>query len=933
MSSSSSSQPSVPPPPFIGPYPVDRELGRGGMGVVYLARDPKLGRQVAIKVLPDAFTEDPVRLSRFEREARTLAAMNNRHIAMIFGLEQAPSPSGGVQQLLILEYVPGVSLSQRLSRGPLSVDESLRTCVQICEGLEAAHDQGVIHRDLKPDNVRVTPEGLVKVLDFGLATTTRDQTLGETTTTAGGSALTVQGMVMGTPGYMSPEQARGLATDRRTDIWSFACVLFECLTGAKAFWGDTVTDALAAILDREPDYSLLPQRTPNRVRDLLRRCLIKDPRRRMRDIGDARLELEDVLSTPQSGWYKAAESAIPTRSRLVARLTMPLIGPGGAPLSIAPSHRANLAVAPDGSSVLLVSGRAGAAQLFLRRMDAPEAALVPGAQGADAPIFSPDAQRAAFFEGGKLKVVSLSGGLPMPLASAPRHQGAAWGDDGNIYFIPEFGKGLFRVSPTGGAPEQVAAPDASLNERAFLAPEILPGSRHALVTVSSGSALDYALITAIDLRSGQRRPLVHGGCNPRLAPTGHLVFSRAANLLAVAFDPDRLDVFGQPAVIESGILAHAQGGGMQAAFGIDGTLALAPGSVFQPGADLLIAERDAEPRQLGVERRAFTALAAGASGTRLLVQISGAGDQLWMFDLARPADAPIRVGSGDASCPVLSPDAARVAYRTYAALPGGAAPRTQIVIQPADALAASPQSVAIPSEFELATLTPCSFCDRAEGGRVLAIVAQRPAGPIVLLAAKADDPRSVRVLGEIDAPAMSIDVSPDGRFVAYAAEVSGRTEVFVQPLAPGGTAARKQASGEGGWCPMWSSTGGELFFRSDAGAIAVRVAVEPALMVGRPRLLTKLPPDSSPRDQRSTAQLRDGQQFLALRASEDAPSVSTLSVALNWFEELRKRCPVPERSPIAAPPPRTASYSASRPGMATQVTSDSAAMRPPPKTQ
>lgn len=926
-----------PPPPSIGPYPVERELGRGGMGVVYLARDPKLGRQVAIKVLPAAFTQDPVRLSRFEREARTLAAMNNRHIAMIFGLEQAPStdPSvAGLQQLLVLEYVPGYALSQRLARGPMPIDESLRVCVQIAEGLEAAHDQGVIHRDLKPDNVRVTPEGLVKVLDFGLATTTRDTGLGETTT-AGGSALTVQGMVMGTPGYMSPEQARGMPTDRRTDIWSFACVLFECLTGAKAFWGDTVTDALAAILDREPDYSLLPQRTPTRIRDLLKRSLVKDPRRRLRDIGDARLELEDVLAQPQSGWYKPSDPSSPARSRLIARLSMPLLapgpGPGGAstPLVLATSARSSIAIAPDASAVAIVAGRP-TPQIYVRRLESTEARLLPGTHNADAPVFSPDAQRIAFFEGGKLKAVSLSGGLPMVLAPAPRHQGAAWSEDGNIYFIPEPSKGLFRVPALGGTPEQVAAPDLAHNERAFIAPEVLPGNRHVLVTALAGASLDDALITAIDLRTAQRRPLVHGGCNPRLAPSGHLIFSRGANLLAVAFDPDKLDIFGQPVIVEQGVLAHAQGGGVQCAFGLDGSLVFAPGAVWQPGSELFLHDRDAQSRPAGAERRSFVALAASSDGSRLLAHTAGAGDELWLYSTGAWTAPPVRIAAGEIASPVLSADGLLAAYRT------SSASRAQIVLHRTDSPATPPTPVVIPAEFTAADLQPCTFCPRATPAPLLAIAARGPGVPdghVAVLGVSPIDPRATRLLAIIEASALAIDLSPDARHVAYVLDVAGRPEVFVQPLTPGATGARKQASLEGGTSPSWSSTGGELFFRSPSGVIAVRVAVEPALMVGRPRVIAPLAPDTSALDARQFAQLADAQQFVTLHSTDDAPNISTLNVAINWFEELRRRCPVPERASIAPPPPRTASYSANRPGMPTQVTGDSAAIRPPTRTQ
>lgn len=911
------------------------------MGVVYLAKDPRLGRQVAIKVLPEAFTQDPTRLSRFEREARTLAALNNRHIAMIFGLEQAQTPAGP-QQLLILEYVPGVSLGQRLSRGPLPIDEAMRLCVQIAEGLEAAHDQGVVHRDLKPDNVRVTPEGLVKVLDFGLATTTREGVLGDTGTTAGVSGLTVQGMVMGTPGYMSPEQARGLATDRRTDIWSFACVLFECLTGAKAFWGDTVTDALAAIIDREPDYNLLPPRTPTRVRELLKRSLVKDPRRRLRDIGDARLELEDVLAMPASGWHRTADQPVSeTRPRSVSRLSLPLVSPQGE-LTLAPSGRSSLSFSGDGVQMVFAAGHP-VSQLYVRRLDTHEARPIPGTQNADAPIFSPDAQRAAYFEGGQLKCLSLSGGLGVPLAPAPKHQGASWGDDGLIYFIPEPTKGLYRVSPLGGPPELVAGPDAGLNERAMLAPEVLPGSRHALVTVLPGSGFEDALITAIDLRTGQRRPLVHGGCNPRLAPSGHLVFTRGSTFLAVAFDPERLDIFGQPVVLKQGVLAHAQGGGSQFAFSCDGTLVYAPGGVWQPGADLLVADRDAPWRPFTPERMPLVALASASMGSRLVTQVSsaGRGPSMYLSDLSNQTAAPIPLATpGDASCPVLSSDGTLLAFVAN----HNGQPHAHVLRL--DVPGSSAQVVLPPPGMVPASVTPRAFCDRAGGtslgvgvgfgGRALALTAADAGGQQSVLIAPADDPRSPRVLGVLEGVSASgvIDISPDARLAAFTMDVAGKPGVFVQPVGPGGQALRKQPSAETAWCPTWTGTGGELVFCTETGPVAVRVAIEPALMLGRPRPLAQSPAILPTSLARTFAISRDAQLFVAIRPCDDAPSVQSLCVVVNWFDDLRQRCPTPERTPSpqsAAPTQRPSSYPAGQhganKGMATQVTSDSATLR------
>lgn len=901
-------QPSI--PASIGPYPIERELGRGGMGVVYLARDPRLNRPIAIKVLPEEVARDPMRLSRFEREARTLAALNHKNVGLIYGLEQV-----GEQRLLVLEFVPGTTLTGRLTRGPMSLDEAFRVCVQVAEGLEAAHERDVVHRDLKPDNLKITPEGTVKILDFGLATTRQSETaLSESATLAGGSSgpLTQQGMVMGTPGYMSPEQARGVAMDKRTDIWAFGCVLFECLSGTRAFNGLTASDMLVAVIEREPDFNALPARTPGRIRELLRKCLIKDSRRRLRDIGDARNELEDVLSQPQSGWYRAATGAGggAERPRVVTRLNMST-GENG----VANAGRSSVALSPDGQVVAFIAGHPPQTQMFVRRLDNPEPLAIPGTAGAEAPFFSPDGHKIAFFEGGKLKRVSLTGGAPTVLAAAPRPQGGCWAEGDFIYFIPDWGKGLVRVPGAGGAVEVVAEPDLANGEAALLCPEVLPTGNAALVAVWTGAGFDAAVIVAIDLRTGQRRPLVQGGMNPRFASSGHLVFTRIGGgtgaLLAVAFDPERLEVFGQPMPIEDRMLGSALGGAVHFDVGGDGTLVYAPGAVWEPRHALLNVERSAAVIAAGEEsaaqamvseQRSFVAPAVSPDGTRLAVQVQGTSDHLYLYDLGRAGTATRLTFQGDNATPVWFPDGARLAFASnvngqqelYAIAADGAG-TPELLFSPArvtgGAVGGSP--------------SPCGF---TRDGKHLLFTLTRPQGGAEIWMVSVGDPASARPVVQTSRNAWGATASPDGRFVAFACDETGREEVYIQqiPVAGGAggagatMAGRRQVTpeatggGGGGTAPLFlPGAGGELAYRSGHQVVAVRVATEPNFMVGRPRVLAQLSFLPATLHARNYDAMPDGQRFVVARAEEDRSRVTQLNVVLNWMDDLRRRVPVP----------------------------------------
>lgn len=913
-------------PRLIGQYPIERELGRGGMGVVYLARDRRLDRLVAVKVLPRDFARDPMRLARFEREARSLAALNHPNVASIYSIETATD-----ETILVLEYVPGRTLSDVLVRGPMAIDEAMRMCLQIAEGIEAAHERSVVHRDLKPDNVRVTPDGVAKILDFGLATGGRGDEEGpapvssvsETATTnlggvgPGGQMLTQYGMVMGTPGYMSPEQARGMTVDKRTDIWAFGCILFEVLTGTKAFHGETTSDCIAAVIDKEPDWSLLPVTTPNRLRELLRKCLTKDPRRRLRDIGDARIDLDDVLTQPLSGMYRAAsaDGFGPTRSRVVARMTLKL--PENLPL--ANTARSSLAIAPDGSSVAYISGRAPDASIALRRMEELEARLIPGTQGAEQPFYSPDSQKLAFFAGGRMRRVPLSGGVPTVIVPAPRPQGATWDATDRVFFVPDWQAGIVRVpasgvaapggasAAVGGEMESIARPDISQGQMAILSPDLLPGGRTALASIWTGSSYDEALIAAIDLRTGLVRPLIQSGANPRFAMSGHIVFTRRNTVHAVAFDPDRLEIFGQSQPILDGVLANALGGGVQFAFNADGTLVYAPGPMFEPEASMLVAMRAgmpgaAEPHPLIAERRPFVSPTVSHDARRLAVQVQGPTDHIWVYDLER-GGSPLRLTfDGDNAAPVWFPDNRRVAFASKLA------DRQEIRVVSIDASAGAGGGAGARVLVSSAhNPVPCCV---SPDGEVLVYTQSRPHGGCELWGVRAGEAggaggqatASCIVQGGGGAGnAWGASISPDGRFIAFVSDQTGRPEVYIQPMAFGsggsGTGAQRwQVSRDGGVAPRWSHAGGELTYRTGDSLIAVRIAIEPSFMVGRPRPMLEGRFVEATMTAANYDVFPDGDRIVVMRRAEEPAPARELCVVLNWFAELARRVPVPQIS-------------------------------------
>ncbi|MGH9776860.1 MAG: protein kinase domain-containing protein, partial [Candidatus Acidiferrales bacterium] len=672
----------------IAHYKVTEKLGAGGMGEVYRARDERLGRDVALKVLPETFASDPSRLERFRREAHLLASLSHPNIAAIHGLEEA----GGVR-CLVLELVEGETLEEKIARGPLPLEEALGIARQTADALEAAHEKGVIHRDLKPGNVKVTPGGQVKLLDFGLAKAFEgDQpaaTLGTSPTLT--AAATRAGVILGTAAYMSPEQARAKAVDRRADIWAFGVVLFEMLTGEQAFPGETVSDTLAALLKTEPDWSALPADTPAQVLRLLRRCLQKDPKQRLQSIADARLDIEEALAAPAAlevvgvpavrplpAWRRAFPwTAGLVAGALIAGAGLLLLRPAaeppqisrfavtlGADQTIALSELPTVAISPDGTRVALVLSRGGTPQIFIRTLDELEPKPLAGTDGAEGPFFSPDGRWLGFFAEGKLKKISLSGGAPFSLCDAPRPRGGVWAADDTIFFAPDTEIGLYRVSAAGGAPEPATQLDLARNERTHRWPFLLPGARVVLATINTVENPDNfepAQVAAFNLATGEKKILVEGGYMAAYSPTGHLIYSRAGTLLAAPFDLAHLEITGAPVPVVEGVTAMRETGSASYALSRNGHLVYAPGGLSAADRYLVWVDRQGKEQILPAEAKAFDEPRIAPDGRRIALSISDPNYTVWTYDPGRNVVSRLTFGL-ITSAPLWTPDGKRIVF-------------------------------------------------------------------------------------------------------------------------------------------------------------------------------------------------------------------------------------------------------------------------------
>ena len=923
------------PGAMVGPYRIDRLIGAGGMGEVYRARDTKLGRDVAIKILPDAFTADPDRLARFEREARVLATLNHPHIGAIYGFEESdPSPGAGhaAVRALVLELVEGETLAERIAKGSgardrgsgLPVVDALEIARQIAEALEAAHEKGIVHRDLKPANVKVTPDGVVKVLDFGLAKASTGDAPGPDLSQSPTVTATAarEGAIMGTPAYMSPEQARGQAVDKRTDIWAFGCVLYEMLTGRSAFAGNTISDTIAAILDREPDLAALPKKTPAPIAKLLQRCLEKDPKRRVPDIAVARFELDEALTGPAAATVlppdrplRMWQQPLPLVSGIVVLLGVTLFGfwalirpspprvvrltvtlSGATALDIGGSIP-NVAISSDGTRLAYVG--AGAQGIVVRALNELQPTTLPGLGAPEGLFFSPDGQWIGFFDvdgPGTLKKVAATGGPPVTVSrfnGNPR--GASWSTDDSIIFAVDFPLGLLRVRAAGGEPEVLTTPNRDQGELAHWWPEVLPGGHAVLFTITTAGGEQVALL---DLATREQKILIRGGIHARYVSTGHLVYSVAGALRAVAFDLGRLEVVGPPVPVLEQVMTSPLGAAYMS-LSHDGTLVYVPGGVQGSFSTLVWVDRRGREEPLETPQRAYWYPRLSPDGTRVALDIRDQEQDIWIWDLAREALTRFTFDPGPDSHPVWTPDGRRVVFRSQRAgndnLFWQAADGTGAVEQLTEspnihfASAFSPNGTRLVFREETATTGSDLMVLALEGGRR----AQPPSPGVGRSGRSATS--DVRPLVQTTFNELNGEISPDGRWLTYQSNESGQNEIYVRPF-PDTDRGRWQISTGGGTRPLWARSGKELFYLGPSGAVmSTSVEDGSTFRAGNPTRLFEGPYFANLNAAGRTYDVSpDGQRFLMIKegASTDATSAPReIVVVQNWTEELKRLVP------------------------------------------
>jgi Tol biopolymer transport system component len=886
----------------IGAYEVIESLGAGGMGEVYRARDSRLDRDVAIKILPEAFAHDADRLARFEREAKTLAALNHPHIAAIYGVEEG----GGVLGL-VLELVDGPTLAGRIAQGAIPIDEALPIALQIIDALEAAHEAGIIHRDLKPANIKLRADGTVKVLDFGLAKLASDPSatsvLGvlSLSPTITSPAATGVGILLGTAAYMAPEQARGRAVDKRADIWAFGCVLFEMLTGHRPFEGEDVTETVGAVIHKEPAWNALPPDLPPHARLTLQRCVEKNPKQRFRDIGDVRLALEGAFNPPAAAppvltgkrvtWrgalpFAAAAIAAGVVAGLgvwaVARRTDPPPAPSRFTLTLPASDQLPAAtgtlvgISHDGRTVLYRARRAGTFGLYRRSLNQFDAVSIGDADASESVFFSPDDQWIGFFVAGVLKKVPVAGGPSQTISTFPvTSRGASWGRDGTIV-VGERSNGLMQVSAAGGTPMLLGRKPEQGRE--YWYPQILPDGRAVVYTASANSP-DSGQIELLRLDTGEQRSLLPGSAG-RVLPTGHLVFLRGGALWAVRFDLDRLAVVGTPALVAEGVRVEV-GGAVQYAVSDDGTLVYVPGtSVVVPAANLAWVDRSGREELVKAPPRAYYTSRVSPDGTRAAIDIRDQDNDIWIWNFGRQTLTRLTFDPGNDFYPIWTADGQRIAF---------ASSREQVLSpfwQAADGTGTAQRLATATTLLDQPSLSP-------DGKRmVLRNLTGGGGEDIVMLSMEGE--RRIEPLIHTPFRERNAEISPDGRWIAYQSNESGGDQVYVRPF-PAVDSGRWQVSATGGQKPFWARNGRELFYTANDGSLMSVPIQGPgaAFNFGNAaRLFDASPYNGLGLIGRTVDASPDGKRFLMIKSVKQEETLAQINVVLNWFDELKQKVPV-----------------------------------------
>ena len=898
----------------LGSYEILSPLGKGGMGEVWRARDQKLGREVAIKTLPEEFAKDEERLARFEREAKLLASLNHPNIAAIYGLEE----DNGTR-FLVLELVEGDTLADRLKRGAIPVEESLNLALQIAEALEAAHEKGVIHRDLKPANIKVTPEGKIKVLDFGLAKAFAgdgsDVNLSHSPTLS--MQATQQGVILGTAAYMSPEQARGVTVDKRADIWAFGCVLYEMFTGRQVFKGELMSDVMASVLKSDPDYKGLPPTIHPKLRDVLRRCLEKEPKQRWQDVGDVRVELEQVLADPSGTsiqlMTEVAQAA--PRSRLssialTAALSVVLAGvtvwnlkpeppkpvsrfpfvlPDGQ--SFTRTGRPLVAVSPDGTQFVYVAD----GQLYLRSLNEMEARSIPGTdEDVSGPFFSPDGQWVGYYSNlsSKLKKIAITGGASIELCDTVQPFGASWSKDGSILFALQ--EGIMSVPDNGGEP--IVLIQSADGERSA-SPQLLPGGDAVLFSVTGtvGPATvtrwDEGQVVVESLSTGVRKVVANGGSDGKFVSTGHVVYALESSLLAVPFDDlGDMEATGGPiSVLNPVRRANGINATPSANYAISetGSLLYAVGGSTPADRILALASRNGNVEPLNVPNDQYLSPRLSPDGTKVAVQIDEDDrSSVWVYDLAEQ-DTTIRrlTLEGNNYRPIWSPDSEWVAFASDRDGP------TSVYRQRVDG--SGVQKLTTPEEGTI------HYPESWSPDDTLSFQSLRNDDRDIwtLSLDNGTSPRGLAV--EPESQQMGSAFSRDGKWIAYSSSPDAApvaSELYIQPFPP--TGDRYEITRDTGVFPVWAYDGRELFYRP-TGAINslkwVGISTQPAVRFSGEEVLPieDFIVEGFYRDYDITPA---GDKFIVVMPARQElleSNTNQINIVLNWFEELKERVPVP----------------------------------------
>ncbi len=904
----------------LGLYEIQSPLGAGGMGEVYRARDTRLGRDVALKVLPEAFARDAERLGRFRREAQVLASLNHPNIAAIYGFEDS-----GATHALVMELVEGPTLAERIKQGAIPIKEALPIAKQIAEALEYAHERGIVHRDLKPANIKlasndkIAQNDAVKILDFGLAKALE----GDASSVDISSSPTITrmatqaGIILGTAAYMSPEQAKGKSVDRRTDIWAFGCVLYEMLTGKQAFTGETVTDTLAAVIMKDPDLSALPANTTQSVRNLLQRCLKKDARQRLQSIGDARVALEDILSgasaqyelaqqdssaggmkpplqMPVSRWRTALPWTI--AGLVVAALTVTLIVLWPAPhaskafpieltLRIPPDQQLAEDAGPavvlssDGTRVAYVTGSATSGRIYIRELDSSEATPLESVQGF-APFFSPDGQWIGFYSlDGKLEKVSVFGGAPVSLCEAIGGRGGSWSKDGTIVFTPGYTMPLYRVSADGGTPVPLTRLDKARHEVTHRWPQVLPDGKAVIFTASSdNNNYEHAYVEAVSLATGQAKVLVQNAYFGRYLPSGYLTYVSGGTLFAAPFDAKDLKMAGTAMPVLPNLQADLTSGGAQLSFSQNGTAAYITGATLSSQVTVALFDRKGVATPLVKQPGDYSSPRFSPDGKRLALQV-GTGN-ISVYDIARGTMTPLTFDNPGCMAPLWTPDGKMIACtRTTDSL--------GISWLPSDGTGSMKELTGgdgggyqYPSSWspDGRTLAFFQFPPKTGGCCEIGTLPVNPNG-------QAGESKIILGRGGT-AAAVYPEISPDGHWMAYESTESGVAQIYVVSFP--GLGGKWQISVTNGVFPRWSRAGHELFFIGEGtgtpALFDVPYTVEGnSFEPGKPEALFQ--GGFVGRDPYSSYDITpDGKHFAAfVGSSGNSSSSAATTVVINWF--------------------------------------------------